>query len=286
VEIDLLHTKDPLGIIRSLRDEPVVFITSSHLFFDKKNFSTIYQFEGEIISPLEVIDYLKPIKKIYYPHDLGEPMLPYDLHLISQFDVILSPLPYLSKYKSFNLDVVEVGWIKKRNTLKTKILTQNPKIAHAMSDFVMYYNKGFEKTIEYWGKLWKNGVKVKLPDWYGSQKFEEEFPKYQVIFYPSTLNIIDIINENDIIITNGKTSVSYEAALSGKLTLNILENPILRTLQKNKFIGVQNIKFFSMDECLKYISEKHYLSDQLDISMAVDRLKPFNFKLAEQILSK
>ena len=64
LELDMLKIKNVYDILSGIRGKPVVFTTSWHLFFDKRNFDYfIHGDENTQCSPLEIIDF-KPIRSI------------------------------------------------------------------------------------------------------------------------------------------------------------------------------------------------------------------------------
>lgn len=163
IELDIAKEKSPKKIIENLKSDyagRIVFITSAHLFLDKKNMDLQRRFYDEVLSPLEIIDYLKPIKNIYYPHDLMDGFTHYDRRWFSLFDVYLSPLPVNAHGGNF-CEVVNVGWIKK-NRPTPPVRDGIPSFGHAFSESLFYYAKGGDYFYKTFKKIWDLGVKVKL----------------------------------------------------------------------------------------------------------------------------
>ncbi|MEK3725844.1 hypothetical protein [Paenibacillus sp. FSL H8-0034] len=284
IEIDMMKTLKAKEIIKSLRGKDIVFITSAHLFMDQKNFSPYYQ-DGEIISALEVIEYLKPVKCIYYPHDLVTPVLPQDLKWLSLFDVFLSPLPNLSHLRRYS-DVIEVGWIKKTKETSSSDFygARELRVAFSMSSIGYYFRLGYEKTYDVWEPLFKEGIGIKLPFWPGVKPFEEFLAQKGVTIYPSNMNIFDLIDNNDVIVTNTTTSVTIEAALSGRMVLNVLDGVVTEREQRDYAMGLPSVSTCSLEDCITAIRNVRKGLRNVDNYKQI--LRPFNFELASQILLK
>ncbi|OPA75650.1 hypothetical protein BVG16_20145 [Paenibacillus selenitireducens] len=282
VEVDMMKHPSTISTLQSLIGRKVVLITSAHLFFDKMNFKNIhFDAHGSNVHILAVLEGLNPIRKVYYPHDLIEPLNPPEFPWLPLFDVFLSPLPHLKHYERYT-KVVEVGWIKKLEPTPP-IIKGRLNIVHLLSEFIVYNRIGFESTFQYWCAIWNQGVSVKLPKWPGYKEFEIELINKGINVYSAEKNIFEIINENDVIITNSSSSVNTEASLSGRLTLNMMDGMIPTYMIKNTLQGLPGLHILSMSEGAHYISELRAGKRQPLINDEV--LKPFDFDLAVQALT-
>jgi hypothetical protein len=282
VEIDMMKVPNVKEILRSLKNEKIVFLTSAHMFMDGLNIRSIYNVDGEVIGPLEVIDYLKPEKKVYYPHDLINPLLVEDLRWLSLFDILLSPYSWLSHYKRYT-EVIDVGWIKKKNSSTPKKVTGKPKFLHPISAFHNYYQFGFEKFWELWGPVYDLGVTVKFPNWPGAEEFENKLKALGVNVFPREGNIFDSIENHDVIITNGDTSVTIESALSGRPTINVIDSTVSVDIQQKSIFGLPNIQISSINECKVLIED--YILNPEKVRNTEDLLKPFDYNKAVSVIT-
>jgi hypothetical protein len=284
IELDMMKVSNSLDILSNLVNKEVIFVTSSHLFMDHKNFIQYVNIdEGEIISALEVIDLIKPLKSIYYPHDLVTPLLKQDLRWLSLFDVLLSPLPNLNHLSRYT-EVVEVGWIKKDKMINpsSQVIHTDIKVALSLSNIRYYMNLGFDETYDIWKPIFDLGVGIKLPYWPGSEEFGKCFELKGVKVYPSNMNVYKLIEDHDIIITNSTTSVSIEAGLSGRMVLNVLDGVCTEQEQKQYTQGIACIETVTFDECVNEIKKLTY--GERKLSNFKEVLLPFNYELASQIL--
>lgn len=280
LSFDCLEIKDPefdsvYEHLKKLKNKDVVFITSAHLFLDHYYYRKQND-NKDMIQALEIIDYLNPVKKIYYPHDLTEP-IHQEIKWLGIFDMLLSPVPYF-KHMNRYLEVIEVGWIKKEFSLNLINESKPPKAVLFLSHLVMFMRLGFEVMYSFIKPLLNLGVRVKLPEWPGVEEFEHKLKRLGVFVYPSSSNIFKVMEENEIILSNSTSSVNLEAALSGKQTLNLIDNiwPVSRQIEL--FNGIQNIDILTVEQATTKV--KLLLNGEKTVISSPDILLPFNFSEA------
>lgn len=283
VEIDLFQTDKARAIIQSLKNKKVVFVNSAHLFFDKVNFATSYQYDGDVISPLEIIDYLKPIKSIYIPHDLSQLFHSSENAWLNMFDHLLVPRTFHSPLVTPE-KVLNVGWIKCAQAM-TPVSAENSRaVGFAFSDFEYHRRIGPEKTYECWQKILDRGVPVKLPFWQGSDEFEAYFRSKNVNIYPATASLNEFINANGVILCNGASSVNSEAAFSGRKIINILYNGYTESMQREAIGMLPNIEYLTIAECAQYIDAVRQ-DGSYHKELTAPQIKPFDFKSTVELLT-
>lgn len=281
IEIDLLHTSNVREILKSLKGKPIVFITSAHLFLDSYNLSTIQQHNVEIFSPLEIMDYLRPIKNFIVPHDLTTLFHDQDMHWLDLFDCLLIPLPcpaYLLPYPH----VINVGWIKRAKPVLPVAEEEHPKIGFALSNFTTYIELGPKKTYKIWEPILKQGVTIKFPDWYQDKEYEQYFLQQGASVFPSKKDISEFIDLHNIIICNTFSSVNSEVAFSGRQVINILE-PETAVMQKEKLNVLPNIRFMTFEESVRYISQAN--KKNISLKLVPPQIKPFDFELTTKVIT-
>jgi hypothetical protein len=284
IEMDLFTAKNVKQTLSSLKKRPVVFINCAHLFFDAANFSTSYQYKGEIISPLEVIDYLKPIKSVYIPHDLCQFFHEKERAWLNLFDLLLIPHA-MPSYLYSHPKVVDVGWIKRSKPVYPVTKEISRSVGFAFSEFEYHRRLGPEKTYEFWSTILKNQkIVIKFPHWQETDVFEDYFRKKGVAVFPSTVNISDFIDQHGIILCNGSSSVNSEAAFSGRQVINILYNDYTLQSQKRSLGLLPNIQYLNIQNCATYLSQIH---DKNTFEILMPPLvKPFDFDKVAQLLTQ
>lgn len=219
IEIDALTMGDSRKLIDNLKGSPVIFITSAHLNLSEKNFKHFYKTESHFYGVLEILSLLKPIKKIYIPHDLTQPLIDYEKEVLNQFDIFLSPCePFTSMHAPY-CKTIEVGWIKYKKNKRVK----SKGIIWFLSDFVIHLRMGAKQSRKFLHPILHQGVGIKFPLWPGHDEFEDYFNNLEYIVYPAEENTIELIQKHDTILTNGLSSLIAESYFMGKNTINIME---------------------------------------------------------------
>ncbi|MCM3128280.1 hypothetical protein ACFQ3J_18330 [Paenibacillus provencensis] len=273
VEIEMSSHKDIRSTVKSIKGQEIVLITSAHLFYDAHNFEKTFNYRhSEWTHCLELIEFLNPIKKVYYPHDLTSPLTEWDVDYISLFDLFLSPLPYLDHFNRY-LRTVEVGWIKKRS-LSVNTGNKN-QLTHLFSNINFFERMDFKDFYKYWAPLYDLGVGVKLPKWQSSNVLEQKLHSCGVRIVPSSSNIFEIIENSSVVVTNGTSSVNIEAALCGKHVVNIWDGVSSLQEHRKSFNGLPQIKILPFLDAVSYIREIKNAQEELD--KFEDILKPFDF---------
>jgi hypothetical protein len=283
IELDLFTEKNPQRILKELKNKQIVFINSAHLFFDKKNFFASYHYNGEVISPLEIIDYLKPIRKICFAHDLSQLFHEKEIPWLSLFDDVIIPLER-PDYLAFHPHVTNLGWIK-RQTHPSPINESNKnQVGFAFCEFEYHRLLGLIPSYDIWEKIVNKKITVKFPHWYGSDEFERYFAEKNTALFPSTSSISDFIDAHEIILTYGPSSVNAEAAYAGRRVINILNDESEHAKQRNLLGHLPNIEFMTRDQCEVFLQN---IDTHISSSLAplTNGIRPFNFAQALDILS-
>ncbi|MFZ5826819.1 MAG: hypothetical protein ACOY94_21215 [Bacillota bacterium] len=283
VELDLMATHDPDKVLKGLIGREVVFVTSAHLFLDHHNMHRIYRQPGRAVSALEVMDLLQPARSYYYPHDLVTPVLDEDSRWLSLFDALLSPLPHLGHLERFTR-VVEVGWVKKTKWLTPRPANRPPRIVHTLSNFSHFRSMGLDRMYEFWRPLWELGVEVKLPYWPGSDECEAYLKERSIGVVPAATPIFDLLDQCDVAITNGNSSVNVEASLSGRSTINILDATLPKTVLQRSLAGFPGLQVLSVDQGAAAVYE--IVQGRRVLPLHDDRLHPFDFDTAIQTVTR
>lgn len=227
IEVDALNVSDSRKAINKLKGTDIVFVTSAHFLMDQKNFTDFYPTKNKFHGVLEIIALLKPIKTVYVPHDLTQPLIDYETEYLNQIDLFLTPCePYTSIYSQY-CPVDEVGWIKYRkpsDQITRKLETQKTnKAIWFLSDFVLHEKMGPEKSYEMLSPVLKQKVSIKFPVWFKTREFEKYFSQQGIMVYPAETNTIELIETYNTIITNGLSSIIAESYFMGKTTVNIAQ---------------------------------------------------------------
>lgn len=286
IDFEKLEVKEILDILKSIKSKHIVFLTSGHLFFDSKNYSMLLK-EKEVMSPLEIMDYLKPIKSIFYPHDIECFLHPSEIKWIDLFDIIMLPFKNNQYYeiKNINSNTYDMGWIKKKKycfkSIKNKIHKNIHNIAYFPSNFFYNINKygyeGFAKLI-YENFPNDKNIKIKLFDGKEADFLKNIINKYDIEVLDNNITVFDSCSES-VIIGNGISSIIFEAAYSGIPVISIMDGAETDEYYSKKLLNFNNV----------YSAKYNEISDLLknrEMVIGEEILKPFNFELAYELISK
>jgi len=276
VEITLKTCSDMKKEILALNAKENIFITSAHVFIDET--CKIYQNTSFNLSALEAMDILRPVKSIYYPHDISTLVHENDTPwLNSIFDIILFPMDGYAHLACNGKPVYNVGWIKKNNKLDEGTRFT---VGHGVSDLLHYKTiTGFDHMYNIFKEIWGQGVIVK-----GTNKGHHKiWEKYIIKYLDSSNSIFDLINTCEIMLTNALTSVTLEAALSGRFTVNMLDGIFDRAEHEKYFKGVPSLKLMTIEETADLL--KAYYKGDFIPEQGEDILKPFDFKRAVELIT-
>lgn len=282
VEIDLQKTDDCMGTVRSLQGQPVVLLTSAHLFKDEPYCRQVMQVSHPVVSALEVMELLRPVRSVYYPHDLNDGMQHYDRYWFSLFDLFLSPLPTNAHARRFCREYAEVGWIKKDRTILPGHKEGPVVVGHAFSGMTYYWKMGLDKMYDFYAPIWEQGAKVKMYDSAYAPMFNDFLDQKSVARYDHTCNIYDLIEESSVVVTTGPTSVSVEAALAGRMVLNVLDGSCPEAEQRSLAAGLPNTRVCSVEEAASAI--RRMKAGKEPVFCGKEIMKPFDYEKAVQYI--
>jgi len=255
-----------------------IFITSAHVFLDETY--PLYQKTPVNLSALEAMDILKPVKSVYYPHDLATLVHENDIPwLNSVFDIILFPMEGYAHLSCHGKSVYNVGWIKKFGKTGSGI---RYKAGHGIGEWQYYREMGFENVYNIFKDIWDQGVIVKnvLKD---RKKLQAFWEQKKINYIDPTLSVFELIDSCEIILTNALTSVNLESALSGRFTINMLDGIFDKQTHERYFKGVPNLQLMSISDTAELLKE-YYKGDFIP-PQGKDVLKPFDFKQAVSLIT-
>lgn len=281
VEITTGTCSDMKKALLDLNAKESVFITSAHLFLDETY--EYYRDSPVTLGVLEAIDILKPVKSVYYAHDLATPIaVPDSPWLNSIFDVILLPFSGFAHLACHGNPVYTVGWSKKQKKIGKPTRYQ---VGHGVSEWGHYRDgPGLDYLYSTFQPIWEQGVTVKtgaMKDIEGARAFWEQ---HHVKHIDASQSIFELIESCEIMLTNARTSVTLESALSGRFTINMLDGVYSRLAHEGYFQGIPNLQIMSISDAAALLRD--YYRGEFIPPIGEDLLKPFDFQKAVALVTE
>lgn len=222
-EVLRLPDPDKRREVSSLLGRPFILITSAHFTRDRPVLADYYPDIQIGCDLLEIIEHCKPRLSVFYPHDLGTPLVVNEPPLLSAFDLVLWPTTFFG-YGRRPPQFETVGWIGFRSDYKNAEERRFDAIM-LFSDICWHQqNLGIEGTYDKLSPILSRGVPIKFPKWPGVAAFEAYFAKRGAEVMPADAPAGELIAESRLVLSNGLSSISVEAAYMGTPCINLLED--------------------------------------------------------------
>ncbi len=266
--------------------ERIIYITSDHVGLDCENLRTAVSSYQYSLSNLEIIEYLKPIKTVLYTHDLGQVIGVGEDRYLDLFDLVL--FPYINNEYYFakrrNNQVEEIGWIKKERGFSCcQGYTGHDRVVYFPSNMAMSIERfgigGFAKWIE--GMIDKS-VLIK------PSSFEKMRPVLNVLeekgytILDPQISVYDIMENASLVVTNGSSSIVYEAALSGFPVISVLDGFKPDHYYRKEKPHMKWAYSMHPEEVMPFIARVR--AGEMILGRGEDILKPFDYERAYQLL--
>ena len=222
-EVVQLPNPDKKKELSTLLGRRFILITSSHFTRDAELLADYYPDILIGCDFLELLHHCDPLLSVFYPHDLGTPLVVNEPALLSAFDLVLWPTQFFGygrRPKRFET----VGWIGFRGAFRLPAERRYERVL-LFSDICWHQkNLGVEGTYLKLQPILANGTSIKFPAWPGSDAFETYFCERGVPVIPAETPAGQVILDSRLVISNGLSSISVEAAYMGTPVVNLLED--------------------------------------------------------------
>lgn len=265
----------------------IILITSAHIWFDEYNFRQIYRPNPNIISVLELIDFLKPVYTVFYPHDVECFMHSSELKWIDIFDLVMLPYHHNMYYQLKHIckRVEIVGWIKKPAMDKICIKSESPTYYPALfpSNIVSFYDQlGVEGYAQWFRNYIGPQIPIKMPA--GDDGVYPLLSKENYYFLPPSFSVYDAMAEYNLIIGSGHSSIIFESAFSGIPVISLLDGMFTDKEYLKTLSGIKGVYPIHPEELQDFLLDLKTSNKVLETGP--DILPPFDFKRVYQYLTK
>ncbi len=227
----------PAEEVAFLRARPFVLLTSAHFLRDQEILARISPGVRIGASPVELIRECRPVASIFYPHDLGTPLVLVEPQVLpSAFDLVLWPTPHYG-YSPPPPRFENVGWIGFHKGSEADREAAAGGRTWLFSDFEHHRKTlGVERTFAKLEPILRRDVAIKFPLWPGHREWEEHFAAQGVRVIPAERNSFGVMLGSSLVLSNGVSGVTFEAVYAGVPVLNLAESYLRPGLQR-EFLG-------------------------------------------------
>ena len=264
----------------------IVYITSAHLWFDEFNYDDFFWKDSAVISAIEMLDFLKPVYSVYYPHDLECFMHPSEMNWLDLFDHVM--LPYINndyyKLKTICPNVDIVGWIKKREEV-SPAYTEGPSTYSPLffpSNISSFYKiLGVKGYADWFIKYISPSIPLKMPG--TDPTLYQILTDHGFTFLDPSVTVYGAMSQYNLIIASGDSSIVFEAALSGLPVISILDGMMSDEMCLQHIGGIPGVYPVHPEELNNFIEDLNKNGRHLEHSPNI--LKPFDFEQVLRLLT-
>ena len=269
------------------KQSSIVLISSAHVWFDEFNYHYFYGKDRNMISVIELIDFLKPAYSVFYPHDMESFVHPSEIPWLDLFDMIMLPYAHNLYYRLLGCGrrVEVVGWMKKQRTVSPSIVLDSPVYSPVFfpSNIITFYEQlGAEGYADWFRRYTGPNIPLKMPA--GDAGITPILSKegYQIL--DSSQSVYDVMAEHNLIIGSGHSSIIFEAAFSGIPVVSLLDGVFPDEEYIKSLSGIKGVYPLHPEQLLEFIKDintRHIL-----LESGPDILMPFDFERVYKYLTE
>lgn len=265
----------------------IIFVTSAHLWFDEHNYCHFYGFDPNMISAIELLDFLKPARSAFYPHDMECFMHTSETKWLDLFDLVMLPYKHNIYYKLKHLcrQVEVVGWIKKNQQVSLCLDQNHPSYTPALfpSNIISFYDQlGAEGYADWFRRYIGPDIPIKMPA--GDAGVYPILAKEGFQFLEPSKSVYDAMDEYNLIIGSGHSSIIYEAAFSGIPVISLLDGVFPDEVYLKSLSGIKGVYTVHPQELQDFL--KNINSSRCPLAIGPAILDSFDFDRVYQYLAQ
>lgn len=223
--------------LEALCAAPYILLTSAHFGRDTRILHDYYPTIRIGNEFLDLLHHCPPLLSVFYPHDLATPLVINEPLLLDAFDLVLWPMSFFG-YQPRPRKLVEVGWIGYQGRQKPPGERRYDSVL-LFSDVTHHKQQyGIAGTCDKLSDVLTHVRAVKLPYWPGHDEYEAHFRSRGVHVIPAQTPAAEVITDSRLIVSNGLSGISVEAAYLGVPVINLLEAYLPPGLQTQFLAGL------------------------------------------------
>ena len=170
------------------------------------------------MSPLEIMRQLRPACSVFVPHDLEEPIRPYELAYMSAFDIYCAPSAQVNPALRHLCKIIPAGWVKHHHfdalTEEIKALVKSNGMFFLNQVVTLMRAGGSTFVRDNYPAIFSH-LPVKLPAWPGCDGMADELRQMGATVLAPETNATKLIAASPRIYINALGSVVAEAKYVG-----------------------------------------------------------------------
>lgn len=264
----------------------IIFISSAHVWFDDYNFQNYYSYDPNMISSIELIDFLKPKYSVFYPHDMESFVHPSEIAWLDLFNLILLPYKHNIYYKLKHVcrNVEVVGWIKKNCDVSPHINHATPTYQPALfpSNIISFYNQLKPEGYADWFRRYIGPeIPIKMPA--GDDGVYPILSQEGFRFLDPSTSVYDAMTDYNLIIGSGHSSIIYEAAFSGIPVIALLDGVFPDDVYLKSLSGIKGVYPLHPEDLQDFLNDLNRSHKLLEGGPNI--LPSFDFENVYQLLT-
>jgi hypothetical protein len=204
-------------------DGPLVLVTSQHLAMTGDVYDTYSSISTHVVSPQALKVELGADLLVYVPHDLVDPVLTWEVPLLSVLDLFIAP-DDSSWWASAHVPTVVAGWVGAAGPAAVELAPQVRERGILFVTNVRWIlaKGGGEWLVESLRTTLDHGLAVKLPDWPGLEELDQALRQAGACMVDPRTPASPLIAAAPLVVSTSTSSVIAEAVLAGHRPVCVL----------------------------------------------------------------
>lgn len=253
-------------------------LSSQHPYLNRKAWAHFYRLETDIIDLPEAIDLISPHRVFYVPHDLGFPIKDEEVIALAGVTAALMPSDafwYLRRItKVFN-----VGWIGNLTAPNCEAIEN--KVVFLPSEMGYYSTLGLAHFIRTFEPVFELNPVIKFPMMDGIEPFEVALRNLGLEVLPTNYSAAKLIESSLVIISNGLSSIIFEAHSRGRHTICLIDGSQPEELQRDHFAVLDDLRLIPVEKTSEHVDS---VQDKEGVHGRPTKTSSFNYDLVYGLL--
>jgi hypothetical protein len=204
-------------------DGPLVVVTSQHLAMTGDVYDAYSGISTHVLSPQALKRVVGAELLVYVPHDLADPVLPWEVPFLPLLDLYVAP-DESSWWARAHVPTVVAGWVgaADRGSIEPSQQVRERGILFVTSVRWIEANGGGARLVDGLRATLGHGLAVKLPDWPGMEGLDRSLREAGATVLDPRTPASALIAAAPLVVTTSTSSIIAEAVLGGHRPVCVL----------------------------------------------------------------